>query len=341
MKILIISNMYPSEQKTYSGIFVKNQYEYLQKELKKDIDIYTMKRTFTTKLGSVFKYLIFYLRFITFLFKKYDIIHTHFLGYHVYLGVLYKLFHPKTKLVVTIHGSDTKNLKKFFFNLAVNFIDKFLAVGKEQSNEIKQYVSESKVEVLSAGINEKIFYKEINIKKNYDFIFIGSFYEVKGIDIFIKAIKNLNRKNLEYCFVGSGKYCSDIETLKDDFNITIKENNTQEEIRLILNQSKWLVLPSRGDSFGLVVSEAMYCSTPVIVSNIGGMLDQVEHYKNGLILEDNTPELLSSTMVQANLLTKEQYSKFSQYAGKSNKQYSMKNICLKLDNIYKDLINEK
>lgn len=46
MKILIISNIYLSAQKLYSGIFIKNQY----------VEIYTIKIILILKIGSVLKY---------------------------------------------------------------------------------------------------------------------------------------------------------------------------------------------------------------------------------------------------------------------------------------------
>jgi len=340
MKILIISNMYPSEQKPYSGIFVKNQYEYLRNELKQNISIYTMRRSFTTKIGSILKYLKFYFGFFTFLFRKYEIVHIHFFGYHAFLGYIYKIFYPNVKLIITFHGGDTKNIERSTFKMILNQVNTIIAVGKEQSEYIFKQTSFNNIKVIPAGIDEKVFYKEDYNKKKYDFIFIGSFYNVKGIDIFIDAIKELKNKDLNYCFVGSGKYLSDIEALKNSFKIDIKENQTQNEIRFLLNQSKWLILPSRGDSFGLVVSEAMYCATPAIVSNIGGMVDQVENNFNGFILKENTSEELSKVINKLINIEPEEYNRLALNASKSNKQYSMNNVCMELSLIYKELLDE-
>ncbi len=341
MKILIISNMYPSEEKPYSGIFVKNQCEYLKYSLNQDIDIYTMKRSFNSKLGSILKYLKFYFLFFPYFFKKIDIIHIHFFGYHSYLAYIYKILHPKTKIVVTFHGSDTKNINNKLFSFILQKINIIIAVGKDQSEYIDKRVNDKKIKIIPAGINEQIFFKDDNIMKKYDFIFIGSFYEIKGIDIFIESIKKLNNKNLKYCFVGSGKYLSEIEKLKGYYNITVKENQRQSKIRILINQSKWLVLPSRGDSFGLVVSEAMYCATPVIVSNIGGMKDQVADGYNGFIIEENTPKCLAKKMEEVLKIEAHNYKKLQQNCINSNEEYSLDNICNKLLQIYKELLNEK
>lgn len=341
MKILIISNMYPSKQKPYSGIFVKNQYEYLKNELNQNVDIYIMKRSYTNKLGSIVKYCNFYFSFFSFIFKKYDILHIHFFGFHIYLSVLYKIFHPSCKILVTLHGSDTKNINKHFFRLSLKFIDKFIAVGNEQGKYIKKYIEDQRVKILSAGIDEKTFFQDKSINKVYDFIFVGSFYDIKGIDIFIETIKKLDRKDIKYYFVGSGKYQNDIEQLSNKYDITIKNNQSQNEIRALLNQSRWLVLPSRGDSFGLVVSEAIFCGTPAIVSNIGGMKDQIKDGINGYILKENTPENLAQKIDEVMKIESSQYDTLKNNTISTNKKYSMSSVCNTLLNIYKDLINEK
>jgi glycosyltransferase involved in cell wall biosynthesis len=325
--------MYPSKQKPFSGIFVKNQYEYLKSELKLDIDIYALPRSFTSTLKSVLKYLKFYLGFISFLFRSYNVIHVHFFGYHYFLGVLYKIFNPSTKLIVTVHGSDTQNFRKTIFSFFKTFINHIIAVGEEQAEEIKKISGFKSISVIPAGIDNRVFYKE-ETEKIYDFIFVGSFYEIKGIDILIDAIKVLQEPNLKFCFVGSGKYDKQIKHLQEICNIQLRKDISQNQIRILLNQSKYLVLPSRGDSFGLVVSEAMYCGTPAIVSNFGGMKDQVRHEINGFILSENTPEILAKTIDHAKKIEEYEYSKMSSKALKSNKQFSMKNTIFELLQIY-------
>ena len=114
MKILIVSNMYPSKKKPYSGIFVKNQLEYIRENFNHQIDKYVMKRTFTSSIGSIIKYLKFYIGLIPLLFIRFKVIHIHFFGYHSFLGLLYKYIYPSTKLIITFNGFDTSNIKNVF-----------------------------------------------------------------------------------------------------------------------------------------------------------------------------------------------------------------------------------
>jgi trehalose synthase len=53
-----------------------------------------------------------------------------------------------------------------------------------------------------------------------------------------------------------------------------------------------LVQKSLAEGFGLTVAEGMWKARPVVGSSVGGIQDQIEHEKNGLLLDD--PRDLSS-----------------------------------------------
>src|SRR5207237_6498153 len=52
--------------------------------------------------------------------------------------------------------------------------------------------------------------------------------------------------------------------------------------------SEVIVQKSLAEGFGLTVSEAMWKARPVVASRIGGIQDQVEHEKSGIVLADPT-----------------------------------------------------
>ena len=183
MKILIISNVYPSNQRPHAGVFVKNQYEFLEDILREadqgHIDILFMRRTFTNMLGSILKYIIFSFRFIKHLFKVYHIIHIHYFYPLILLAYIYKIFRPTTKIVVTFHGRDITEqidggLKQSIFKFIAKKIDYTIAVGKTlRDKHIKEKLNIDADIVLSAGVDRRVFYKEEKIRKIYDILFVG------------------------------------------------------------------------------------------------------------------------------------------------------------------------
>lgn len=341
MKLLILSNMYPSKQKPYSGVFVKNQYEYLQKIKNKDdeIFIFYMKRTFTNKVGSLLKYFSAFLRFIPNYFKKYDIIHLHYFFPLIILVYIYKIFHPKTKAIVTFHGEDiranltSKKLIKVFKTFSKK-IDFTISVGQDLKQDIISKLDLKVDIILSAGVDTKVFYPE-NITKKYNYIFVGSFIHRKGIDIVIDAIKKINDYNISYCFVGSGPFLEDIKSLQKEHNVTLFENQTQDQLRTLYSQSKFLLFPSRDEPFGLVATEAIFCGTPIIVSKIGGLKEQLAENETGFFA--STLDEVYDIVLKTKQFDEKQYQKLVKKAKEANKEFGLKLVCEKLLTIYKSI----
>ncbi|MAW30992.1 MAG: hypothetical protein CMD15_03715 [Flavobacteriales bacterium] len=344
MKILIISNMYPSIQKPYSGIFIKNQYEKLREILGgNQIEIKYLNRTFTNLFGSFLKYI----RFIFFLLssykKRYDVIHFHYF----YLSVIflpYKIFYRKTRFIVTFHGQDIIKLSSnkfllYFFRFLAKRIDCFIPVGKEISRVMKKKLDVVADYIIPVGVDTSIFFNNPEIVKKYDFIFVGSFYHVKGIDIIIQAIKLLgdNKNEISFCFVGSGDYYLELLKLKEDgFNIDILGTQTHKELSVLYNSSRFLIAHSRSEGFPTSSLEALYCGTPVLASNIPQYREQIIEDKNGWLVElGNISDFLNKILTLKNKSHK-QYLINSKHAENSNKKYSLNNVIEKLIKIYKN-----
>jgi len=279
------------------------------------------------------------------MFKKYDIIHLHYFFPFIILAVIYKLFHSNTKVVVTFHGSDITSfintrISKYFFSRLLARCDYIISVGSDLSKLIEKKLNKKPNLILSAGIDSNTFYKEKNINKEFDFIFVGSFIKRKGLDILLESIKKVNNKNIKYCIVGSGFLEKDVLMVQTNYNIVLLKNQSQIQLRTLYNKSNFFILPSRDEPFGLVVSESLFCGTPAIVSNIGGMVDQVENNFNGFILKENTSEELSKVINKLINIESEEYNRLALNASKSNKQYSMNNVCMELSRIYKELLDE-
>jgi len=343
MKVLLVSNMWPSKEKAYSGIFVKNQYLELKKYLGNDLDVFYLKRTFTSTFGSILKYLKAFLRFFPVFFKRYDIVHLHFFYPLIYFVWLYKKLHPKTKVVVTFHGSDISEKinegNREHFSKIAKCVDFTIPVGKQLAEAGESKLGLKVGKVLSAGVDANVFYKDREgMDKLYDYIFVGSFLPVKGIDILLDVIEDLP-KDFSFCIVGKGDlYIDRIKKMIDDgIDITLKIDQPQHELRKLYNQSKFLVQPSREEGFGLVVAEGMFCGLPALVSNVGGFKDQVVNGKNGYLFEKEDRSQLYEYMLALKKINEEEYNKLCRKALISSSKLSLQNVCGRLYKIYLNL----
>ena len=340
IKVLYISNMYPSKAKAYAGIFVKKQVDYIQKNYKNQVElsIYTLKRTFTSSIGSILKYIFFFIKFLPYLFKKYDVVHIHYLVPTIILGFIYKLFHPKTLLVVTLHGRDITvqypNNKKLF-SYTASYIDLIIPVGETLRKMAVCHFPKTEMKILPVGVDDNIF-KVKRVGKEYDFIFVGSLIKRKGIDTLLDALREENKYQFKILIIGSGEFEKELSMLKSQHIITILKNLNQNEIADNLSLSKWLILPSRNEGFPTVTIEAMFCGIPVIGSDIPQIKEQVYPFKNGLLFPvENASELLQ-IMNKAFEVEVSKYNKYCKNASNSFKELGLSKVCSILISLYNE-----
>lgn len=332
--------MYPSDEVPYGGIFVKNQYEYLKNNFKEhSFEIKAMKRRRTSSLGSLYKYFVFLLSSFSYLFRRYDVVHIHYLSYHFTFGMIYKVFHPSSTIILTLHGSDvnmfTENrlIRKFTNKLFKSFRVKTICVGKKLAENFFNTFNLNADYILAAGVDDRLFLKKENVEKVYDLIFVGTFSELKGADLLCDVIKSSNQ-NIKWCLIGAGTFLKELESIKSDFNLDIFTDLAQSEIAMKLNQSRYFILPSRSEGFPLASLEALYCGVPVICSNIDQFKEQVQDEYNGYIIGTYEIADIKRVIEKAFITDKEKYETMSKNALSSNKEYSLGNVCRKLVEIY-------
>ena len=191
-------------------------------------------------------------------------------------------------------------LKKFLFKK----ISAFLAIGKENYNFYLYYgVPASKIFLAPYAIDNDRFHEMLNlyesskekIKKDEGFgkynkivLFVGKLIPKKNPLDLIKAFNMIDNKDFALIFVGDGKSRLDIErNIKENSlkNVFITGFVNQLELWKYYVISDLFVLPSgSGETWGLVVNEAMNFKLPVIVSDTSGcsadlVIDGVNGYK--------------------------------------------------------------
>lgn len=170
-------------------------------------------------------------------------------------------------------------------------------------NKQKIIKDKTKIKLIPAAINTKIFYR-INKKKTnpkkYQLLCIGRFVEFKRHTDLIKAIIYIRDKynikvNLDIIGKGYNPALTEL-SIEKKLKMIIIKNNLSNQIRFIdsvpyeeLNklycQYDTFVLPSYNEPIGMVVPEAMACGVPVIVSDTCGAKTYVVNGKNGYLFK--------------------------------------------------------
>lgn len=343
-RVLFLSNMGPSISMPNSGRFVMNQYESLKAQPNLLLDYYYLTQEKTSLFSRLFRYPVFFMRFImryVFSFKKQHIIHVHFYFPNILLAVAYKLFRNwKVKIVVTFHGSDIYlyTPPSFLYKSCTHFVDEYIFVSEKLRERFFKPVESV---VLSAGVND-VFYQQYTKSKSneFDLVFVGHLDKNKGIKRLEEILINFPSK-LRIAIVGTGEQ-SFIERVKDSENVSITHfaSLTPEQLVTIYNESQLLINLSYNESFGLVMSEAMACGTPVLATKTDGACAQITDGVNGFLIANDDSSVCTATIktIQHVMnLPKSDYKNMSEQAVKTAEQYRLSSVITDISKIYKKL----
>ena len=110
------------------------------------------------------------------------------------------------------------------------------------------------------------------------FIFAGALSRRKSVDLILSAFKRLAAEGLafELQFVGGVADASLLDQIRETPAASHHAGVAQQDLYPMMAQADCLLLPSRFDSFGMVVAEAMLCGTPALVSTRTGAKAMIE-----------------------------------------------------------------
>lgn len=278
-------------------------------------DYYKLYRYTVTnrKPGKLLKFALYpYWFFNTILigrrFKDIDIIHVHG-GVLIYgtIGLLLgKILHRPVFFTEYLNPF-SQLMENLFSRIWSRFVfprfDHVIAI----SNDLKQQIISNNlvntdISVSYLPINMNLFNLPMTeMKKHDNLVFVGRFDEYKGALRTIKAFSEISEKNNGWTLtmVGEGEEMAAIVKFLDDNpiikeRIIIKGQRSREEIKEELIRSKVFVFPTRSETFGVVIGEAMACGLPVIVGNRTAPPEFVTDYCGILIDPDNIEELSSA-----------------------------------------------
>lgn len=363
MRVLLISNMYPSKENPQFGIFVGNSEEILSRN-----GILIEKVVCTKKDGKISK-LIQYLRFYVeslfkLLFYKYDYVYVHYLSFSGLPVIIAKKFRKKIKIISNVHGSDVipQNAKHKALNgiakICAEVSDTVIVPSLYFKKELKERwnINENKVVIFpSGGIDSKIFYPKNNksemllrfgLDNKFKYIgFVGRLTKGKGWEVLLDAINKIKYKEelkeYKFIFVGDGdskeEFKNKIELLGlEDLIIKINFLN-HVELSNLYNCLDLFCFPTEmRESLGLVGIEAMACGVPVIVSDFAALKEYVVEEFNGyLFSKGNYIDLSEKILIYINSNT-EKKKRMKENAYESSMKYRRENIENILINLFSD-----
>jgi glycosyltransferase involved in cell wall biosynthesis len=169
--------------------------------------------------------------------------------------------------------------------------------------------------VLYNGVDTDLFAAKHHYGKKgmLRLLYTGSWNKQKGIFVFLKAVKLLERRRHDFETLISGSpYLYDTGNplqWQIDAEGNVKESATELKSANIMDRLEYQEMPQLyqladififpsiwEEPFGLCIVEAMASGTPVIASNVGGIPELVQDNETGMLIKPRDPKSLANAI---------------------------------------------
>lgn len=235
--------------------------------------------------------------------EGYDCVHFHLFPGQYYGAKLSGEF-KNIRFLFTEHSTYNKRREiKLLYPIekwSYESYESVLCISKTTADALAAWMPQikPKIKVVHGGI--VIEPVERNKNPFYDAVFVGSLRgNEKGADIFIKAVKEIEKRISHAVIVGDGIMREELTNLRDSLGLRekIEFAGNVSNVNRYLADAKIFALPSRWEGFGLAILEAMAAKTPVVAANVGGIPEIITDGMDGILVPPEDPPALAKSML--------------------------------------------
>jgi len=328
LRILLVSNMWPSEANPVYGGFVARQAEALA-SCGASVQVVANDDPRTGALSSLRKY-----RHLTRRVRRaarhgeFDVVIGHYL--YPTAGIARMAARSAgAKLVLVVHGTDARSVLRpdpyaWAARRAARSADLIVTVSQALARSLRSDVRVSGSVPMTAihmGIDAAAFHPDPDARAALGLradervvLFVGNLVPVKGMDVLRQAFEQLVAGNAadRLVIVGSGLLESELHAwakgspaLSD--RVVLTGRLPQAAVARWMAAADVFVLPSHNEGLGLVLIEAMACGTPCVASSVGGVPEVVDQ-RTGVLVPPGDADALKSAVARVLAAGRESWS---------------------------------
>lgn len=258
MKVLVVTNMYPSSQQPAFGTFVQDQVEALrQVGVEVDVLFIDGRKHRLSYLWGIFRFWGVLLK------KRYHLIHAH----HAITGFIARLqfLHP---VVVTYHGGEVgAHVPGWLRSLALKgprLFDRVVVVNQKEKVRLRNRLN---VRVIPCGVDLDEFQPMpqaearclLNLPLDKPLVlWAGEYWQFeKRFELVRESVQVLK------------KSCPQAELI-------LVSGKPHSEIPAYMNACDVLLLTSCSEGSPMVIKEAMACNMPIVSTNVGDVAEIIQ-----------------------------------------------------------------
>jgi phosphatidylinositol alpha-mannosyltransferase len=283
----------------------------------------------------------------TFIQKNFfDIIHTH--GPFAPNLPFLALVHSTSTNIATFHTAFSDfnyyKLSKFFFTHISRKINGSICVSQKAFNEIYPHFPTGNYEIIPNGVDTKRFNpKGAKLKEFSDkrmILFLGRLDQRKGLQVLLDAFPLIKKKIPDAILVVAGKGAPTIgipESLKK--SIFFEGMIPPDMVPLYYRSAELYCSPALfGETFGIVLLEAMSSGTAVIASDIDGYREVIPDKE--MLFEKGNPKSLADKAISL-LKDKSKLQKNRKSGLETAKKYDWNIIAAMTENFYRTVLKKR
>jgi len=151
-----------------------------------------------------------------------------------------------------------------------------------------------KCAVVPNGVRPERFWRPVDpgsVKKRYGIhplaplvLFVGRLAFQKGPDLLLEAVPHVLRKRWDVQFIvaGTGQMAEDLRERARGLPVQFPGYVSGEDHLDLLNAADVVVIPSRNEPFGLVLTEAWSAERCVVATDVGGLSENIEPFVDAI-----------------------------------------------------------
>ena len=229
------------------------------------------------------------------------LIHAHFTKARFYALPLALQYGIKN-IVYTFHSTvpplkQIKPLTRVWYKV-FNKYCRIVAVSKNIENVARQNWPNATIQNLYLGINPckgnpEQARRELHLSDNTLMVMcIANFNHIKGLDVLVKAIAQLNQsddlKNVVFYIVGQpDEDKTELQRMINELGVSsyLHLEGISNNVPIYLSASDFYVQPSRNEGLPLSLMEACSVGLPIVASRIGGIPEVAVEGENAVLFE--------------------------------------------------------
>ena len=199
-----------------------------------------------------------------------------------------------------------KNLNTYFLRQGIIEADQVVVFSHFSRDLIMKGLNNTcanKIKVISPGVESSWFEVERKPSSGSELLFWGRIEEEKGLRELFHALKTVSKivKDIRLTIVGEGNRLREYKSLVSDLSLTDRVEFAgwlcSTEIQNLTARSSLGIFPSRVESFGLSVVEAMAAGLPVIAASGGAVPENIEQGVTGTLVPVNDADALARAII--------------------------------------------